>query len=243
MKTQTRSNAVIAFALLALFLFSFLPAHQSVLALALLIWLAATVAVGLYGLQPRPQLRFTVGVLTLLSVLTSGLTLRLLPEGAALWMFFLLVGLTLAAVLRALAALLEGAVQTFLQVSLTLEVASYALWLALSAALRLTGPPLVAVFFLLLFAGAGFLSLVVELRGGASRPLTGWVGGLLLAQIGSLALYLPLDVLHYAVLLTSLFHLWLAFSVAQSEKRPWRPALRGALWLPLLLALTVWWVQ
>ncbi len=243
MSTHTRSNAVIAFALLALFLFTLLPETQPAVSLGLLLLLALTIAIGLYGLQPRPYLLFTVGVLTFLAVLTSGLIVQLLPHTAALWLFFLLVGLTLAAVLRALAALVEGAERAFTQVSLTLEIASYALWMTLAAALRFTTLPLVVVFPILLLTGAGFHALALELRSGISRPLGGWMSGLLLAQLGSLALYLPLNALEYAALLTSLFHLLLTLHTAYEDNLPRGQTLRAALWLPALLLLALFWLE
>ncbi len=243
MSNQTNNNAILAFALLALFLFSLLPAGRPLLSFGLLLLLAIAITVGIYSLQPQPKIRLTLGLLILLSVLASGIILQLLPQQTDRWIFFLLVGGVLVAVLRAFAALLEGHTHAFVLISLTLETAAYALWMALSAALRLTSLSSVAIFLLLWLAGMGFLSFVLELRNHPQRQQSSFVGGLLLAQLGTLTFYLPLNALEYTVLITSLFHFWLSLSAYQEEKPPWHQFLRAALWLPFLLTMAVFWWQ
>ncbi len=157
----------------------------------------------------------------LLPTLTSfvvGITLAILPNNTAWWITFGISAILLALVFIAEYVVVEPAAPNYALARAGLTALSYALFLILITALRLTGARLIFIIPAL-FLTSGLIALRILHLDGADRWDFPWAAGigLICTQFGASLHYWPLTALQFGLALTGLLYALTTFSAGIAE--------------------------
>lgn len=165
----------------------------------------------------------------LLPTLTSfvvGITLAILPNNAAWWITFGISAILLALVFIGEYVVVEPATPNYALARAGLTALSYALFLILITALRLTGVRLIFIIPAL-FVTSSLIALRILHLDGTDRWDYPWAAGigLICTQFGTGLHYWPLTALQFGLILTGLLYSLSTFSANITEGLPMRRAM------------------
>lgn len=212
------------------------------LGLGMTLLAAGLTATGMdWVLRSHPGLGSTATIdhwlLPTLTTLVVGSTLALIPDLTAWWLGFAVGAVLLLLVFMAEYIVIEPAAAQYAIARAGLTALSYALFLLLTAFLRLAGARLI-VLVPVLFLGAGLIALRILHLDGTDRWDFPWAAGIGLActQLGASLHYWPLTPLQLGLALTGVLYALTTLSANVTDGTP----LRRASLMPIIILAATW---